>query len=191
MYSSLREGGLGAVVLDTGAVSRGSGTSGRNKERDIRKRFIDEDRIEAVILLPENLFYNTTAAGIVLVFRRGPRPHAGEILLVNASRRFAKGKPKNYLTDEGIAGISDAVRGWEAKEQFASVIRTSAAIANDYNLSPSRYVTTDGQEEVVPLEEAIVLLATAEEERVAADHQLEKELSRLGIEGWRRGGQGS
>ena len=87
--------------------------------------------------------------------------------------------------------ISDVVRGWQPKDQFATIIKTADAIANDYNLSPSRYVTPDGQEEVLPLEEALVLLATAEEERVAADHQLEKELSRLGIEGWRRGGQGS
>jgi len=191
LYASLREGGLGAVVLDTGAVSRGSGASSHNKERDIRKQFIDEDCIEAVILLPENLFYNTTAAGIILVFRRGPRPHAGETLLVNASRRFAKGKPKNYLNDQNIEEISDVVRGWQPKDQFATIIKTADAITNDYNLSPSRYVTPDGQEEVLPLEEALVLLATAEEERVAADHQLEKELSRLGIEGWRRGGQGS
>jgi type I restriction enzyme M protein len=185
MYSSLREGGLGVVVLDTGAFSRGSSTSGRNKERDVRRRFVEEDRIEAVILLPENLFYNTTSAGIILVFRRGSRPHSGEILIVNASRRFSKGKPKNYLTDKDIAEIGDGVRGWSGREQFAAVIKTSEAITNDYNLSPTRYVATDRHEEVMPLEEAMVLLAEAEEERAVADSFLNEQLSRLGLTGWR------
>ncbi len=49
------------------------------------------------MLLPENLFYNTTAPGIVMVVNRAKR-HPGEILLINASKLFAKGRPKNYLT---------------------------------------------------------------------------------------------
>jgi type I restriction enzyme M protein len=74
MFASLKEGGKMAVVLDTGAVSRGSGNQGSNRERDIRKAFIEHDTIEAVILLPENLFYNTTAPGIIMVIRRGSKP---------------------------------------------------------------------------------------------------------------------
>lgn len=53
MFASLAEGGKLAVVPDTGAVSRGSGNQGSNKERDIRKAFVTEDLIEAVFLLPE------------------------------------------------------------------------------------------------------------------------------------------
>jgi type I restriction enzyme M protein len=56
MFASLKPSGKMAVVLDTGAVSRGSGNQGSNKERDIRKKFVDEDLVEAVLLLPENLF---------------------------------------------------------------------------------------------------------------------------------------
>ncbi|MCS7338606.1 MAG: type I restriction-modification system subunit M, partial [Verrucomicrobiae bacterium] len=67
MLASLNERGRMAVVLDTGAVSRGSGNQGSNRERDIRKAFVEADLIEAVILLPENLFYNTTAPGVIIV----------------------------------------------------------------------------------------------------------------------------
>jgi type I restriction enzyme M protein len=76
MFASLSPRGRMAVVLDTGAVSRGSGNAGSNRERDIRKRFVDGDvlsrgdLIEAVVLLPENLFYNTTAPGIVLFINK-------------------------------------------------------------------------------------------------------------------------
>ena len=71
MHASLEDTGKLAVVLDTGAVSRGSGNQGSNKERDIRKAFVEADLVEAVVLLPENLFYNTTAPGIILVSTGG------------------------------------------------------------------------------------------------------------------------
>jgi type I restriction-modification system DNA methylase subunit len=108
MVASLDERGRMAVVLDTGAVSRGSGNAGSNRERDIRKLFVDGDAsrrgdlIEAVVLLPENLFYNTSAPGIVLAVNRAKR-HPGEMVLINASKLCAKGRPKNYLTYEHIA----------------------------------------------------------------------------------------
>jgi type I restriction enzyme M protein len=73
MVASLGPKGRMAVVLDTGAVSRGSGNQGSNKERDIRKKFVEDDLVEAVLLLPENLFYNTTAPGIVMVINRKKR----------------------------------------------------------------------------------------------------------------------
>ncbi|HEY77352.1 MAG TPA: SAM-dependent DNA methyltransferase [Thermoflexia bacterium] len=184
MFASLNEGGKMAVVLDTGAVSRGSGNQGSNRERDIRRAFVEEDLIEAVILLPENLFYNTTAPGIILVINK-VKPHPGEILLVNASKLYAKGRPKNYLTEEHIRQVYKVYHDWRAEEGVSTVITTQEAARNDYNLSPSRYVATNDVEPPLPLEEALVLLAQAEEERAEADAELEKVLAELGLEGWR------
>jgi type I restriction enzyme M protein len=188
MFASLNDDGKMAVVLDTGAVSRGSGNEGSNRERDIRKAFVERDLMEAVFLLPENLFYNTTAPGIIIVIRRSNprgRPHAGQILLVNASKEFAKGRPKNYLTKEGVARLADVYLNWREVEGLSKIITTDEAIRNDYNLSPSRYVATNNKEEIVPLEEALVLLAEAEEERAAVDRELDDVLRELGLEGWR------
>jgi len=56
IYASLKPHAQAAIVLDTGAVSRGSGSKNSHKERDIRKQFVEKDLIECVILLPENLF---------------------------------------------------------------------------------------------------------------------------------------
>ncbi len=190
MFASLQDDGKMAVVLDTGAVSRGSGNEGSNRERDIRKHFVERDLIEAVFLLPENLFYNTTAPGIILVIRRhdaAPRPYAGQILLVNASQEFAKGRPKNYLTPENIARVADAYLNWREIEGLSRIITTDEAVRNDYNLSPSRYVATNNKEEVLPLEEALVLLAEAEEERTSVDRELDAVLRELGLEGWQSG----
>ena len=186
MYASLKNRGRMAVVLDTGAVSRGSGNQGSNKERDIRKQFVEDDCVEAVLLLPENLFYNTTAPGIVMVLNRKKRK-PGEILLINASKLFSKGRPKNYFEEEHIEQIAEVYHEWKAEEGLSAVITKEDAVKNDYNLSPSRYVSTGAEAEVLPLDEAVVLLAEAEEERAEADRALDEVLAKLGFEGWRNG----
>ena len=184
MLASLNERGRMAVVLDTGAVSRGSGNQGSNRERDIRKAFVEADLIEAVILLPENLFYNTTAPGVILVVNRRKR-HPGEILLINASQQFAKGRPKNYLAEEHIETIAAIYHAWgtpvgaQHAVPLHAIITREEAARNDYNLSPSRYVSVNGKEEVLPLEEALVRLEEAEEERAEAEQALREVLRGL------------
>src|SRR5437773_1291258 len=180
MAVSLNEGGRMAVVLDTGAVSRGSGNQGSNKERDVRKRFVGDDLIEAVLLLPENLFYNTTAPGIVMVLSKRKRK-PGEILLINGSKLFSKGRPKNYLEDVTFEQISKVYHEWKTEAGLSAIVTRQEAAKNDYNLSPSRYVATNGQEDVLPLDEAVVLLQEAEEERAEADRNLSKVLEQLGL----------
>jgi type I restriction enzyme M protein len=182
MAASLADAGKLAVVLDTGAVSRGSGNQGSNKERDIRKAFVTEDLIEAVFLLPENLFYNTTAPGIILAVNRRKR-HAGQILLVNGSKQFSKGRPKNYLEPAHITALADAYLNWLAVDGLSAIISTADVAKNDFNLSPSRYVSVGEQAEVLPLDEAVVELREAEEEFETANRDLEKVLTKLGLAG--------
>ena len=83
--------GRAGIVLDTGAVTRGSGSKNEDRERNIRKWFVEHDFIDSVILLPENLFYNTTAAGVIVVLnKRKAAAHKGTIVMLNASRRFQR-----------------------------------------------------------------------------------------------------
>lgn len=186
MAASLNDGGRMAVVLDTGAVSRGSGNQGSNKERDIRKRFVEGDLVEAVVLLPENLFYNTTAPGIILVVNKRKRKR-GEIILINASKQFAKGRPKNYLEDSHIAQVMNAYHGWKSEEGLSVVITTAEAAKNDFNLSPSRYVVTGVESDMLPLDEAVVELQEAEEECAEANRGLREVLASLGFKDERYG----
>lgn len=186
MTSSLKDGGRMAVVLDTGAVSRGSGNTGSNRERDIRKVFVEGslmgegDLIEAVVLLPENLFYNTTAPGIVMVINKA-KTRPGEVLLINASKLFLKGRPKNHLTEEHVERIAWLYHEWREEEGLSAIVTKEEVAKNDYNLSPSRYVSGAEDEEILPLEEAVVLLQEAEEEREEADRELDEVLSGLGL----------
>jgi type I restriction enzyme M protein len=186
MAASLGPNGRMAVVLDTGSVSRGSGNQGSNRERDIRKRFVEGDMvtkgdlIEAVILLPENLFYNTTAPGIIMLLNKN-KQHQGEILLINANQLFFKGRPKNELTSEHVSQIVTLYREWKTQEGLSAIVTNTETARNDYNLSPSRYVSTNDNEQVLPLEEAVVLLEEAEEERAEVDKALYEVLVKLGL----------
>ncbi|MCO5100722.1 MAG: N-6 DNA methylase [Burkholderiaceae bacterium] len=135
------EHGRAAVVLDTGAVTRGSGSKNEDKERNVRKWFVDRDLIDGVILLPENLFYNTTAAGVIVVLNKHkPASRQGKIVLLNASKRFSKGRPKNYLRDEDIRLLAGMYLKGDPVAGELGVITTEQAQEADYNLSPSRWV---------------------------------------------------
>ena len=137
----LNDRGRAAVVLDTGAVTRGSGSKNEDKERNIRKWFVDRDLIDGVILLPDNLFYNTTAAGVIVVLsKRKPAARKDKIVLLNASRRVQKGRPKNYIPEEDIRPLAAAYLKGEPVEGEVAVITRQQAEEADYNLSPSRWV---------------------------------------------------
>lgn len=154
--SALKENGRAAVVLDTGAVTRGSGSRNEDREKVIRKWFVDNDLIEGVVLLPDNLFYNTTAAGIIVLLNRNKPPkRKGKIVLVNAGQEFKKGRPKNYIPDERIRSIAQAFIKGEDSDRFVKVISNERAVQDDYNLSPSRYVDTSEAEEYRPIPEVL------------------------------------
>ena len=137
----LNDHGRAAVVLDTGAVTRGSGSKNEDRERNIRKWFVDRDLIDGVILLPDNLFYNTTAAGVIVALnRRKPAARKDKIVLLNASKRVKKGKPKNYIPEDAIRPLAAAYLKGECIDGEITVITRQQAKEADYNLSPSRWV---------------------------------------------------
>lgn len=184
ILTSLKESGRAAVVLDTGAVSRGSGSKQSNKERGIRKACVERDYIEGVILLPENLFYNTSAPGVILLLNRQKRlERKGQILLVNASAYFVKEKPKNRLTDEGIASVVEVYKRWETREKLSRVITLEEARASDYNLSPSQFVEVGDRASHRGLGEILAELQAARGERERADIELSNLLLALGLDG--------
>lgn len=182
MLASLNENGRAAVVLDTGAVSRGSGSKSSNKEKEIRKNFVEKDFIEGVILLPDNLFYNTTAAGIILVLnQKKPNNRKGQFLLVNVSAFFVKHKPKNVLTDEGIAAVAGAFNKWQTIDKLSRVVTLEEAKGVDYNLSPSQFVQVEERVTHRALTDILEDLAVARVERERADARLDEVLSKLAV----------
>ncbi len=178
--ASLGDNGRAAVVLDTGAVTRGSGSKNEDKERNIRRWFVEHDLIDGVILLPDNLFYNTSAAGIVVVLRKNkPKNRKGKILLVNASREFKKGNPKNHLTDEAIGRIAGAYLKGEPVDGLVAVIDRAKAAENDYNLSPSRYLANGDAKTLREIPDIVKELAALKKDEAKLDAELAKVLAQL------------
>jgi len=178
--ASLKDSGRAAVVLDTGAVTRGSSSRNEDKERNIRKWFVEHDAVDGVILLPDNLFYNTTASGIVIVLRKNkPKNRRGNIVLVNASREFRKGAPKNYLTEEAVRNIAGAFLKAEPVEGFVAVVTNEEAARSDFNLSPSRYLTSNEHQRVRTLGELKDELKLLEAEAARINDELNRVLGVL------------
>jgi type I restriction enzyme M protein len=176
----LKDTGRAAVVLDTGAVTRGSGSKNEDKERNIRKWFVEHDLVDGVILLPDNLFYNTTAAGIIIVLRNNkPKDRQGKIVLVNASQQFRKGTPKNYLPEEAVTKIADAFLKAKPQDALVSVITNEEAAKNDFNLSPSRYLASNGDSEVKDLVTAIAHYETALKDEATITKQVNKVVDQI------------
>lgn len=180
IYSSLSDTGRAAIVLDTGAASRGSGNQGNNKEKNCRKWFIDHDLIEGVIYLPENLFYNTTAPGIILFLNKA-KQHKDKIYLLHAGKEFEKGDPKNYITFEGIERIAETYKAFKEEEKIARLVSKEEIVKNDYNISPSRYIQVNDAETYRPLGEIVEELQMLEEEAIAIDTEVKTILERFGV----------
>jgi len=182
MAASLNPAGRAAIVLDTGAASRGSGNAGKNKEKEVRKWFVENDLIEGVVYLPENLFYNTPAPGILLFLNRAkPEQQRDRLFLVNASQVFAKGDPKNYIPEDGIQRISRTFLSWKQEEKFSRIVEKAEIAKNDYNISPSRYIHTADAETYRPLAEIVAELDALEAEAQETSAQLRAVLRKLGV----------
>jgi type I restriction enzyme M protein len=182
VLASLNDKGRAAVVLDTGASSRGSGNANTNKEKDVRKWFVEQDLIEGVIYLPENLFYNTTAPGVIIVLNKAkPKERRGKLFLLNASREFVKGDPKNYIPDDAIIRIAETFTSWKEVEKYSRIV-TDEEIAkrgNDYNISPSRYIHTGEADEYRPIAEIVEELEAIEDDSRHTDALLKTILGGL------------
>ncbi|NOR15168.1 MAG: N-6 DNA methylase, partial [Candidatus Aminicenantes bacterium] len=180
MHASLNDKGCAAVVLDTGAASRGSGNAGTNKEKTVRQWFVDNDLIESVLYLPENLFYNTSAPGIVIFLNKAkPKGRRNKVLLVNAGRIFEKGAPKNFIPDDGIKRIAETLKNWHEEEKLSRIIEHWELAKNDYNISPSRYIHTADAETYRPIPEIIAELEAIEVKARETDAELKSILASI------------
>jgi len=155
-----------AIVLDQGSLFRGG------KEADIRRRIIDEDLIEAVILLPEKLFYNVQAPGIIIVFNKNKPPERrGKILFINASNEYEQHpevKRLNRLGEKHIEKIVSVYREFKTVEGFSRVVDLEEVKDNDYNLNVTLYVTPSPEAEEIDLEKELQELLEVEKQAMDA-----------------------
>jgi type I restriction enzyme M protein len=146
MLAVCKPGGMVATVMPHGVLFRGGA------EKEIRKKFLEQDLIEAVIGLPQNLFYGAGIPACILIMRPNLTGHApnekkpaerqGKVLFINADAEFHAGRAQNYLRPEHVEKIVSTFDRWQDIPGYARVVPLSeiASEANDFNLNIRRYV---------------------------------------------------
>ena len=175
MIYHLDDNGTMAVLLPHGVLFRSSA------EGTIRKYLIEErNYLDAVIGLPANIFYGTSIATCVLVFKKC-REKDQDVLFVDASNDFEKGKNQNHLTGEQVDKIIDTYKNRETVDKYSYVASLKEIEENDYNLNIPRYVDTFEEEEPIDLEQVQKDLKSIEEEIKTVEQEIDGYLKELGV----------
>ncbi len=131
------------VVVPHGVLFRGS------SEGKIREKLINENLLDAVIGLPEKLFYGTGIPAAILIFKK--QKSDDSVLFIDASREFKSGKNQNNLTEDNIAKIVETYRTRKSIDKYAYLATLQEVKNNDYNLNIPRYVDTFEEEAEIDL----------------------------------------
>ena len=131
------------VVVPHGVLFRSS------SEGKIREKLINENLLDAVIGLPEKLFYGTGIPAAILIFKK--QKSDDSVLFIDASREFKSGKNQNNLTEENIAKIVETYRARKSVDKYAYLATLQEIKDNDYNLNIPRYVDTFEEEAEIDL----------------------------------------
>ena len=177
MLSVTNAEGMVGVVMPHGVLFRG-GAEGK-----IRRGIIEADLFEAVIGLAPNLFFGASIPVAICVLNKNkPAERRGRMLFVDAAQEgcFRPGKAQNSIEPEHIARIVSAYQCFEDVDRFAHVVNLTEIESNDFNLNISRYVDTAEQVQVMPVEEALVQLREAEQQRDKAVARMDELLAEMG-----------
>jgi type I restriction enzyme M protein len=170
-YYHLKNTGVMAIVLPHGVLFRG------NAEGKIRKSLLDNGAIDTVIGLPANIFYNTSIPTTILILKKDRTNR--DVLFIDASRDFEKGKNQNTLTDENIKKVLSAYLNREDIDKYAHLASFDEIKDNDYNLNIPRYVDTFEPEPEIPLDQLAKDLVQTNKEIAANEAELTSLFSQL------------
>lgn len=179
---SLGKDGTMAIILPHGVLFRGGA------EAKIRKKLLTDGHIDAVIGLPANLFFSTGIPVCILVLKKCKKED--DILFINASEHYAKGKRQNVLRDgsdeyKGIDDIKKIVETYQFRnpeERYSRCVEMDEIEKNDFNLNISRYISTAEPEKEIILEDEHKKLVAIEERIKSATKEHNKYLKELGLD---------
>jgi len=173
MIHQLDDNGTMAVVLPHGVLFRGAA------EGVIRKYLIEEKNyLDAVIGLPSNLFFGTPIPTCILVFKKC-REASENVLFIDASTYFEKGKNQNFLREEDVERIINTYIKRETVEKYSNAVTLDEIRGNDYNLNIPRYVDTFEEEEPIDIKDVQNRLNEIDSEIANIDIELQKYLKEL------------
>ncbi|MDO8508012.1 MAG: type I restriction-modification system subunit M [bacterium] len=175
MIYQLDDNGTMATVMPHGVLFRGAA------EGHIREHLIKEKNyLDAVIGLPANLFYGTSISACLLVFQKC-RKNSDNVLFIDASKHFVKGKNQNKLQAEDIEKIIKTYRERKVEDKYSYVASLKEIAENDYNLNIPIYVDTFEEEELIDLAEVTQEIKKIDKEMVGVDKKIAEYCKEIGI----------
>ncbi len=170
-FYHLKNTGTMAIILPHGVLFRGAA------EGKIRQKLIDSGKIYAVIGLPSNLFYNTSIPTTIIALKKNRDDR--DILFIDASKQFEKGKNQNKMSQEHIDHIIKLYTDRKPVDKEAYLARYDEIKSNDYNLNIPRYVDTFEQEEEISLADVANELLKEDKEIQNVQNELLSQFSEL------------
>ena len=178
MVYHMAEDGRIAVLLPHGVLFRGAA------EEKIRKYLIENlNVLDAVIGLPANLFHGTGIPVALLVFKKKRNGNSNNILFIDASKEFVKGKNQNELSEEHIDKIVQTYIDRKDVDKYAHVASMEEIVENGYNLNIPRYVDTSEPEEEIDIDEVRAEIAQIQKEEQEVIASINKMMTELGLGG--------
>jgi len=175
MIHHLDENWTMAIVLPHGVLFRWG------SESHIRKYLIeDKNYLDTVIWLPANIFYGTSIPTCILVFKKC-RENPDNILFIDASNDFEKGKNQNKIRKEDIEKIIGTFKNRNEIEKYSHIASLDEIKENDYNLNIPRYVDTFEEEIEIDLDAVATRLQEIEIENKEIDEKIRWYCKELGI----------
>lgn len=173
-FHFLSDDGTMAIILPHGVLFRGG------VEKKIRTKLLKDGNIDTIIGLPANLFFSTGIPVCILVLKKCKK--FDDVLFINASEYYEKGKRQNALLPEHIDKIVNTYQyRKEDDKKYSRRVSMKEIEKNDYNLNISRYVSTAEEEEIVDIAEVNKNLADIEDKIIKAKAIHNKYLQELGL----------
>ena len=172
-FYHLKDSGTMAIVLPHGVLFRGAA------EGVIRKKLLEDGSIDTVIGMPANLFFGTSIPTTVIILKKNRTSR--DVLFIDASKDFIKGKNQNKLSPENIDRIVETYKKREDVEKFAHVASFEEIQENDFNLNIPRYVDTFEEQEEIDIVELGKELVALNQQIKAAENDFLAMLDELAV----------
>lgn len=172
-FHYLADNGTMAIILPHGVLFRGGA------EERIRTKLLKDGHIDTVIGLPANLFYSTGIPVCILVLKKCKKPD--DVLFINASEGFDKGKRQNYINEEHIDKIVDTYQYRKEEERYSRRVSMEEIEEHGFNLNITRYISTAQAEKQIDLEKVHQQLVEIEQKAQSAKAAHNEFLKELGL----------
>lgn len=173
-FHFLSQEGTMAIILPHGVLFRGGA------EERIRTKLLKDGHIDTVIGLPSNLFFSTGIPVCILVLKKCKK--SDDVLFINASEHFEKGKRQNKLLPENLEKIVKTYQFRKEEDRYSRCVSMEEIEKNEFNLNISRYVSTSKSEKEIDLKEVNKSLVEIEKDIVKYTEEHNKFLKELGLD---------